>query len=28
VVNRDAIANPECLDWSVEFAARAVKPAH
>jgi len=28
VFNDDAIANPECLDWSLQFAERAVKPAH
>jgi acetoacetyl-CoA synthetase len=22
VVNRDAMANPACLDWYVDFAAR------
>jgi acetoacetyl-CoA synthetase len=27
VVNRDAMANPQCLDWYVEFAARRARAA-
>ncbi|MFM8554791.1 MAG: acetoacetate--CoA ligase [Betaproteobacteria bacterium] len=28
VFNRDAIANPDCLDWYLQFAERMAKPPH